>query len=128
LQRAQANVGLHFSNEIQEPVIVTFSDASHANRADGSSQGGNLTVLTDRKILNGEQAPFSVLTWHSKKLKRIARSSTCAEVQACSNAYDDLEYIKQMYCEIQNEKGINTKTADALIAEMGTCLNFRTSR
>ena len=122
LQRAQASVGLHFSNEIQEPVIITFSDASHANRADGSSQGGNLTVLTDRKILNGEQAPFSVLTWHSKKLKRIARSSTCAEVQACSNAYDDLEYIKQMYCEIQNEKGINTKTADALIAEMDSAV------
>ena len=116
LQRANATVGLHFSSEIQEPVVLTFSDASHANRADGTSQGGMITVLTDKKVLHGEKGPFSVLSWHSKKLKRIARSSTCAEVQACANAYDELEYIKQLYCEIQCEIGINTKTADALIA------------
>ena len=116
LQRANATVGLHFSCDIHEPVVLTFSDASHANRADGTSQGGMITVLTDKKVLHGQKGPFSVLSWHSKKLKRIARSSTCAEVQACANAYDELEYIKQLYCEIQCERGINTKTADALIA------------
>ena len=52
----------------------------------------------------------------AKKLKRIARSNTCAEAQSCANAYDELEYIKQRNCEIQCERGINTKTADALIA------------
>ena len=75
-----------------------------------------ITVLTDKRVLHGVKEPFSVLSWYGKKLKRIARLSTCAEVQACANACDELEYIKQLYCGIQCERGINTKTADALIA------------
>ena len=36
MQRAQAEVGLHFTTDIPEQMIVTFTHASHANRADGS--------------------------------------------------------------------------------------------
>ena len=116
LQRAQADVGLTFTTGIQTPMVLTFSDASHGNRADGSSQGGSITILTDQSVLEGKHAPFSILSWHSRKLKRISRSSTCAEVQACSNAHDDAEFAKQVLFEFQCVSGINHKNSDDCIS------------
>ena len=116
LQRCYSELGLSFTSRIENPVVVTFSDASWANRRDGSSQGGSLTVLTDSKILEGKRAPFSILGSHSRKLKRVSRSSTSAEVQACANAYDDLEFVKQIYYEVYHESGINVSCADQQIS------------
>ena len=116
LQRAKADVGLTFCASISSPLYLTFTDASHANREDGTSQGGTLTVVTDRKVLSGLDAPFSVLSWHSRKLRRIARSSTCAEVQACANGYDDNEFIRQVVFEWQNEGGISARDSDTAVA------------
>ena len=118
LQRAHCDVGLHFSNEIRNPMVLTFTDASHACRADGSSQGGSVTFLTDTSILEGKSAPFSILSWHSRKLKRISRSSTCAEVQACTNAHDDAEFIRQLMYELYHVEGINHRTADMCISNI----------
>lgn len=96
LQRAHCELGLTFAREIHEPLFLTFTDASHANRADLSSQGGTLTFLTDRKVLKGHKAPFSLVAWRSRKLKRVARSSTCAEIQSCGNGVDENEFVRQM--------------------------------
>lgn len=116
LQRACAGVELVFTPHVRDPLVLTFSDASHANREDGTSQGATITVLTDKRVLDGGHAPFSILSWHSKKLKRIARSSTCAEVQACANAYDDNEFIRQILCDWQCEEGISARTSDESIS------------
>ena len=116
LQRCHAETGLTFSPDIKNPLVLTYTDASHANRADLSSQGGSLTLLTDECILEGKPAPFSVLAWHSRKLRRTARSSTCAEVQACANAYDDVEFVKQLLFDLEHEQGISSYNSDHQIA------------
>ena len=118
LQRAKAEVGLKFSHEIRDPMVLSFTDASHANRADGSSQGGSITLLTDRKVLDGHVAPFSVLSWHSRKLKRLARSSTCAEVQECANTCNEVEFVKQVMYEILHEQGIKARNSDECVASI----------
>ena len=51
-----------------------------------------------------------------RKLKRISRSSTCAEVQACSNAHDDAEFVKQLLFEIEDVNGIHHSISDECIA------------
>ena len=116
LQRCYSELGLTFTSRIEKPVVVTFSDASWANRRDGTSQGGSLTVLTDSRVLEGKRAPFSILGSHSRKLKRVSRSSTSAEVQACANAYDDLEFVKQLYYEVYHESGLSVSCADQQIS------------
>lgn len=68
MQRQFCEMPLRFSSQIQEPVLVSYSDASWSCRADGSSQGGQLTVLADRKFLDGHRSEFSLVSWQSRKL------------------------------------------------------------
>lgn len=62
--------------------IVTFCDASHANLADKGSQGGLLVFLVDDKGV------YSLVYWHSKRVKRVVSSSLSAE---CLTAVDAAE-------------------------------------
>lgn len=75
--------------KIDDLVILTFSDASHANSADGTSQGETLhfSPVVGYFSVRGGIVQFC----HSKKLKSIAKSSTCAGVQACANTYDEMK-------------------------------------
>ena len=81
LQRRYFNHGLHFPPIDGEVSIVSFTDASWATRKDGSSQGGQLTLMMGKKVLQGAKTPFCVLSWSSRRLRRVARSSTSAEAQ-----------------------------------------------
>lgn len=58
------------------------------------------------------------MSWHSKKLKRICRSSTSAEVQSCANGYDDSEFVRQLLYEFESSRGITAKTSDEDIARI----------
>ena len=79
LQRRFADRGLTYESDLCQPIIVTYTDASWATRRDLSSQGGQLTVLMEQKVLQGQRGKFSVLSWTSRRLRRVARSSTSAE-------------------------------------------------
>ena len=62
--------------------IVTFCDAAHANLSDRGSQGGLLIFLVDIKGV------YSLIHWHSKRVKRVVSSSLSAE---CLTAVDAAE-------------------------------------
>ena len=76
--------------------FLCFSDAAFNVRADGSSQGGFVIVLTSKAALKGEQVPYSLVSWRSFKLPRVCRSSLSAESQACATALDELMMVKSM--------------------------------
>jgi len=61
LQRKYFDRGLYFPCLNGDVTVVTFTDASWATRVDGSSQGGQITILAPKGILNGEKTPFCVL-------------------------------------------------------------------
>ena len=99
-QRHHCETALKFSSAITKPILITYSDASWACRIDGSSQGGQLTLLADMDVLHGSRSEYSLLlSWQSRKLARVARSSTSAEVQMASNATDTHEFMKQILIE-----------------------------
>ena len=81
MQRQHCESSLTFKSNIRRPILVTYTDASYSCRRDLSSQGGQFTVLADACVLDGERSDFSPLNWQSRKLARVARSSTSAEVR-----------------------------------------------
>lgn len=122
MQRKYADTPLKFSSQIKQPILVTYTDASWACRADGSSQGGQLTVLADKSILSGERSYFSILSWQSRKLVRKARSSTSAEVQMEANATDSHEFIKQTLLEWFNKERFLPHQTDQIMHKVPSVL------
>ncbi|CAK0814932.1 unnamed protein product, partial [Prorocentrum cordatum] len=82
------------------PCVVGYSDAAWNVRRDGSSQGGFLIFLTDYTLMQNREAPISLLAWASAKLPRACRSSSAAEVQAASEAQEELEFCRLLLSEI----------------------------
>ena len=99
-------------------MIVTYTDASWATRRDGSSQGGQLTVLMESRIPAGGRGKFSVLGWTSRLLRRVARSSTSAEVQMLGNAVDTHVFIKLGYLDLIGTRKLNLRDVDPYLQEV----------
>ena len=74
--------------------IVIFSDASYGNLRNGGSQGGHIVLLCDDK---GNCSPIS---WSSKKLKRVVRSTLGAETLAAVDAIDSAYLMSEILKEI----------------------------
>ena len=71
--------------------IVCWTDASWANRADKSSTGGFFIGLAPTAIRSGQSSFVAPFFWATQKLRRQARSSLSAEVQALANAEQEQE-------------------------------------
>ena len=72
---------------ISQLCVVVSSDAAWGNAKDDEgheekSQAGYIVMLTDKAMLQGELAPFSMLAWKSHTLKRKTVSTLSAETQA----------------------------------------------
>ena len=65
--------------------LLVFCDASFGNLKDGSSQGGFILFLVD---VSGNCA---VITWQSKKIKRVCKSTLAAESWAMIDAIESSE-------------------------------------
>lgn len=88
------NIKIHFprSLDMEQSQLVAFCDASHANLRDRGSQGAFLIFLIDQKGV------YCLLSWHSKKIKRIVNSSLAAE---CLAAVDTAEHCLLMKIAIE---------------------------
>lgn len=78
--------------------ISVFCDASYANLYNGSSQGGHIVFLSDKTNLC---VPIS---WASRKLKRVVKSTLGAETLAATEAVDSAYMVGQLLTEILSEK------------------------
>ena len=121
-QRRYATSGLLFSHSVENDVVVTFTDASWATRKDGGSQGGQITLLMNKHVLEGDVSHFSVLCWSSKRLRRIARSSTSAEVQMSGNALDQHEFTKLFVHVLRSAEHVDLRNPDKILHSTESCL------
>jgi len=92
--------------------LVTFHDAGQGSRPDGSSQGGFIIIAADKAILDGKEQPVTILDYRSFRLKRVARSSLSAEVQAFAEALDATEFSKLFLAETLSPVGLDLRKAD----------------
>ena len=71
-------------------------DAAHANLEGGASQQGHLILAVHASITNC-RVPVSVLSWQSKKIKRVVRSSLAAETCSMSTCQEHLDWMRTMW-------------------------------
>ena len=71
-------------------------DAAHANLEGGVSQQGHLILAVHASIKNC-RVPVSVLSWQSKKMKRVVRSSLAAETCSMSTCQEHLDWMRTMW-------------------------------
>ena len=83
---------------------LTVSDASLANLEDGKSQGGYVVAATDTNLALGEAAPFSLITWKSKKVRRVVKASLGSEAQALDDALGELEWVRAIWSEMTDPR------------------------
>lgn len=74
--------------------IIVFSDASFGNLSDGGTQGGHLILLM------GNNGKFSPLSWQSKRVKRIVRSTLAGETLAMSDGIDNSIFLSTLFSEL----------------------------
>ena len=81
-------------------LVVTYIDAGRTTRPDGTSQGGQLVFIANSGLLQGREPNMSLISWHSSRLKRVARCSSAAETQAAADGDDEAVYIRLCLKEV----------------------------
>ena len=94
-------------------VAVHFGDAGHNNRPDGGSTGGYVTVFSDPKILQGQEAKCSVMDWRSFKLDRPVKGTNGSEGQALFEA-EDKGYKCRLFWALMNGHQLHRSNAKEL--------------
>lgn len=97
--------------KINSPLrFIGFSDAAFQNAGEGKSQGGQ-AILISADAVNEEmsEVPAVLISWHSKKIPRIARSTLAAEILQSSTCFDHASWVRSLFDEICNGT-ISTQT------------------
>ena len=100
--------------------LVAWSDASWANRRDGKSTGGYLIGVCGESALSGKRGHVSVISWGTNKLKRVAKSSMSAEMQALANTEDELHLCRLCWAEFNGLEISLSQIEDAVRQVPGT--------
>ena len=80
---------------LEETELLLFTDASYANLSDRvSSAGGYIIFLKGR---NGRLCPIS---WASKKIKRVVKSTLAAEALALVEGLDACYFVRSILLEM----------------------------
>ena len=77
-----------------ESLVVVFCDASFGNLRDGSSQGGFIIFLVSTT------SKCCPLTWQSRKIRRVCKSTLAAESWAMVEAVESAELVQAQLCEV----------------------------
>ena len=85
---------------IGQMLVLAFSDANWGTRADGTSQGGFITMRCHKDVFLKYSSNLSILNFGSNKLRIICRSSLATETQAFSIAFDDLDMTRLLVAEL----------------------------
>ena len=87
-------VCLNFQDLGNDVELLLFSDASYGNLDNDGSQGGFIIFL------KGENGKINPVTWQSKKIRRIARSTLASEALALVDGLDCVISIAMLLNEI----------------------------
>ena len=104
-------------DDVQDVHFIAWSDAAVGNRPAGGSTGGYIIGATSSKLLEGQSSAVTLVSWKSGRLKRISRSSLSAEVQAFSEAEEELMFIRLQWAEMIGME-IPLKTPELVVSKI----------
>ena len=84
--------------------FVSFGDASFASSKNLSSHQGAIICATNTCLAQNQEAPVSFITWVSKKIPRVVRSTLSAEAYSMSKAVDVLGWIRSLWGVVHIDK------------------------
>ena len=87
------------STPVEHLRFMSVHDAAHENIEGGASQQGHLILAVHASITNC-RVPVSVLSWQSKKIKRVVRSSQAAEASCMSPCQEHLNWMRTMWAQM----------------------------
>ena len=102
VKKAMEGKTLHYSPLKSPSYLLAYSDASYANLPDGGSQGGYIVFLADK---TGQLSP---ITWASRKLRRVCRSTITAETMATLDTIDVCAWLSSMFREVLDVEVLKT--------------------
>ena len=94
----QTRLALKYGKMVQPLKLVAYCDASFGNLKNGSSQGRMIIFLMDCK------GRVSLISWASKKLRRVCRSTVAAETISILDAADACMWLSHIVNELADEK------------------------
>ena len=94
ISKIKNKITLKYKKLVNNLELFLYTDASFGNLKDGGSQGAYLVCLLD------ERDNCNLITWQSKCLKHIPRSSLVAETIALLDGIGAGAYIAQLFFEI----------------------------
>ena len=80
LKTSTSTLSFHCDIDLSECTVVSFCDASFGTLPNGGSQGAFITFVV------GKNGLYSPITWQSRRLKRVVKSTIAAECLACIDA------------------------------------------
>ena len=86
--------------------MVTLADQAHANRPQGGSTGGYLTMIGGSPIARGEAGQLSIVSWRTWRLKRKAISTHDGEIQSMVDGEDANFRTRFLWCQFAYAKKI----------------------
>lgn len=99
IQDEQVTLRFPAQLDYDSAMLVVFTDASFANRADGFSQGGVIHALMNSNCLQGSESPIAFLEWSSHRVERVCRSTLSAEGQMVSAGLEGGDFLKVLLRE-----------------------------
>ena len=81
----------------------------------------DISVGTERSLLDGSAAPCCAISRHSRRCPRVARSSRSAVTQLATQAQEETEFIRLLRLEIV-QGGYDDNMIDQKIPRVGGCL------
>ena len=85
----------HISHE--SVTHVAFGDASFASPKQLASFQGTIICATNPELQENRKAPISPLSWSSKKIARVVRSTLSAEAYSMSRSVDRLGWLRLLW-------------------------------
>ena len=82
---------------VEQLTHVSFGDASFASAKQLASFQGTLICATTPELNKNQLAPVSPLTWTSKKIARVVRSTLSAEAFSMSGSVDHLGWMRLLW-------------------------------